>query len=165
MKPLSIVTKLSVFFYCLLIIYGTSIPGGGTMGLSFAVVALFFPLVALYLWTFVASVLHKRLYAAVWILPAVFAVTAIIVATGLVKDAHWHWIQHDLENAIVADECPERVGIAAVHDCTRFGADPAYDLGSGFLDLNYLTQSTELPANHEVKEEFHDGWRLVIVKF
>lgn len=42
MKALSVVAVVYAVAYSLVLLYGTSIPGGGTLTLSFAVVALFF---------------------------------------------------------------------------------------------------------------------------
>lgn len=156
---------MSVLVYCLAVVYGTSIPRGGTMGLSFVVVALCFPVVGMYIAIVLFSMLRKEMNVAVWLSPIFAGVTAIMITSGIVAGAHWQWIKHDLTEATATSDCPPCAGLAAVHDCTKFAGRPAYDLGGGLLDLVYLTQASELPPRHEVQRELDDGWRVVLVRF
>lgn len=135
------------------------------MGLSFAIVALFFPLMCMFLWAVISSLMSRRLIRAAWTVPIIAAICAIVVASNVAFDAHWNWIRSDMERASASEVCPSRVGLAFVHDCTKIGGYPAYDLGSGFLDLDYLTKAQDLPTSFEMKQELTDGWRLVIVDF
>lgn len=47
MKALGVFAVACAIAYSLVLLYGTSVPGGGTLTLSFAVVAMFFPILGI----------------------------------------------------------------------------------------------------------------------
>lgn len=156
---------LSVTFvvcYLALIVYGSSIPGAGSIKLSFLVVALFMPVIIDYLWIAYNAIVLRYLRAAALVLPLLAFGTYEVVEDNVAQEVGWSLMQDELEYASETHTCPWRAGLVPVEECTVIDGHPAYDFGSGPTDQVLITQATTLPDGYNFEQELTDGWRVVL---
>lgn len=120
---------------CALLLWSASVPGGAVFSAVLLALLLGFGAFLLLGVVGILLLVQRRFRWSIVALPAVLLATVLITQTDWPQQAHWQFIRADLERAESSGQCPDRVGLVAVHGCRELsGGHTGYDLNGGFLD-------------------------------
>lgn len=162
LKVFNVLAVTFVASYLVFILYGASIPGAGSMKLSFMVVALFLPVLLVYAWILYNAVVMRYFRVAALLLPLAALASFVLIESKAAESTGWILMRDELEVAAADNTCPDRVGLVRVEECTTIDGEPAFDFGTGATDQVLVTQAEHLPAGYDFERELTDGWRVVL---